>query len=810
MTWPLAARLGAQIPADVGNDVWVHEWNFYWLKQALFTGQNPYFTPLLFHPTGVELTSHNIAWFNFALWFPLQALWGSNTAFSLMYPFLFTLNAYAMYLFAYTQLRAWTGALIAGLIYSFWPYVLSHSPGHPNMLTLFGLPLGLLYLHYALKEGHRRHAVMAGFFLALLGISRWQLLVPAFYVVALFVLYTILAQRTCWTLHTAMQLILTGVVMLLLMAPFAAPLVITQVTRGETAELLTYEPQYASDLLSYFLPHAHLSLWSALVAHLPDRLQFPQQEITFVGYTVLILVMVGLYGRRRKALLWLAAMLLLGLLALGPVITIGQQPFPALPTPYRLVEDWFVNRLLRRPDRFNVFLGLPVGMLAGLGMTFLRAQLPGKRFVPLALLLSCCILGEYSQMPYHLTTTEVPRWYQQLAKEPGPFAIVGIPISPYYADKYYMHYQIQHGKPMVGGHVSRRPPEVLAYMDGSTFLDEMLARRVMNPDVGDVSHQLHYLAAANVRYLILHKDFSTAEQIELWKAWLVVNPQYEDEDVVVYSTAPRLGVDFTLEQQVTSQIGLIRSTAAPSHGQQGELVTIDVGWTAQGPVAVDYTGCIRFLNSQQVVKQKNCTLLSPNWPTSRWGADEVVRGQFIVQIDPHLPPGEYQIELLLKEATGEIAGQPTIIGTLTVAELQRTFEAPTLQHVTNLNLGNTIALLGYDLTVADTVRLTLYWQARQPIQQSYKVFVHLVDQASGAILAQTDAPPRQWRYPTTWWAVGEVVQETIELPYDQTTTAVRSLRLGMYDEETGERLPMQSQRGARYTDNALLIPIDPP
>jgi hypothetical protein len=114
MTWPLAAHVGNRIPTGSGSDVWVHIWTFWWLKTALLNGDNPLFTPLLFHPSGVSLTSHNIAWVNFALWFPLQAAFGGNGAYSLTFLLLFAFNAYAMYLLVYALLRERGAAWIAG------------------------------------------------------------------------------------------------------------------------------------------------------------------------------------------------------------------------------------------------------------------------------------------------------------------------------------------------------------------------------------------------------------------------------------------------------------------------------------------------------------------------------------------------------------------------------------------------------------------------------------------------------------------------------------------------------------------------
>ncbi|HXF62015.1 MAG TPA: hypothetical protein VNK95_10380 [Caldilineaceae bacterium] len=807
MTWPLAAALGARVPMGAGSDVWVHLWTFWWLKNALLNGWDPLFTPLLFHPTGVSLTSHNIAWLNFALWFPLQATFGNNAAYSLTFLLLFTLNAYAMYLLAAAYLRRRGAAWMAGLVYGFWPYTLSESD-HPNMLTVAWLPLALLYVQRAVTRGAWRDSLLAALFLALLGISRWQLLIMAVPVLGLFLLYLLLAHRLAWRRQSWVALLRAGSAAILLMAPFALPVIHAQLTRPFADDLMVYEPSFSSDLLGYIIPHQRNLLWSSLASRLPERVQFGQEQVNFLGYGALALAGIGLAAGRRRAIFWLLMALALMILALGPRITIGGQAYPSLPTPYPLVEEGLLTRVVRRPHRYNVFLGLPIALLAGFGAAALRQRLGPRRTPPLLAALSLLILAESCLAPYPLTKTTLPDWYHRLAQEPEHFAILDLPIAPRQADKFYMYYQTHHGKPLVGGHVSRQPRETIIYMVNSPFLDDLLFRREMNPALLDVSRQLRYLADANVRYLILHKEFATEEQIEAWKDWLTVRPRYEDEETVVYTTTPRAGSDFERGPWLTGEIGLIRAGYGPSYRLQGDLVPVDVRWTAAGPPSADFDVCARLAGQDGTPWLLDCFAISPDWPTSRWQADEVVRGEFLIRIPPHQPPAAYELELLLRETGSQaLAGQPVSLGPLVVAPLPRRFHPPTPGHAADLRLGDDIYLHGYDLARAETLRLTLYWQALRRMDRSYKVFVHLVDPATGAILAQHDAAPRQWRYPTTWWERGEIVDETIELPVEAEPDRPLLLLIGMYDELTGERLPVVGRSGERYKDNAFLLPL---
>jgi hypothetical protein len=70
------------------------------------------------------------------------------------------------------------------------------------MLPVGWLPLALLYLHRCVTRGARRDAALAGLFVALLGISRWQLLIIAAPVIALFVVAQVASARALWRLRT--------------------------------------------------------------------------------------------------------------------------------------------------------------------------------------------------------------------------------------------------------------------------------------------------------------------------------------------------------------------------------------------------------------------------------------------------------------------------------------------------------------------------------------------------------------------------------------------------------------------------------
>lgn len=798
MTWPVAAQLGTHLPGGA-DDLWVHQWTFWWVKQSIMQGHSPFHINLLFHPQGVSLAYQNVAWLNIALWLPLQAIVGSGTAYSLIFIAVFALNGFSMYLLARELTDSLPAAFVGGLVYGFWPYALSHY-GHPNMMVVCWIPLTLLYLRRTLERGKTRDALLTALFLALTGLTRWQLLIMGGVVIGLYLLYRCLGEKACRTRRTLGLLALVGLVAGALMAPLAAPVAMAHLTQPHPGDVFTYEQTRGqTDLLAYVLPSRNHPLWSDAALRIYDNFVDNKVYVAFLGYTTIALALYGTVRNWKQARFWLLAAMVYIALALGPQLRVDGRLYPQVPMPYRLVGDLSFIRLLRKPDRFNIFLGLPVGMLASLGVAALLRQRPFSRKPALLVaVVGVLILREYCLVPYPTVRPVTPAWYSQLAQEPGPFAVLDLPMQMQTFDKQYMFYQITHGKPLVEGHVSRPPREALAFMDSIPLLDQLRQHNAVDPTLIDISQQLRLLAGADIRYVILHKRLASSEQLAAWQDWLTFEPRYEDTDLVVYSTDPRLGLDFALADGMTDEIGLIRATFTPTSTLQGALIQVDACWGSTAAPDQDYDVCLNLVNAASGVAQSRCEPLSPAWPTSRWDANEVVRGRYALHVDHSLEPGVYSLTLMLADgATGVTTGHPAALGLVQVEPLQPA-------HPLHALWGDVILLRGYDLQLsAESLRLTLYWQARRRMDISYKVFVHLIDLTTGDIVAQDDAIPRHWTYPTTCWERDEVVEDAISLPLDEVPPGQYRLVVGLYDPATGERLPAYSDDGGRYPDDAV-------
>jgi len=88
----------------------------------------------------------------------------------------------------------------------------------------------------------------------------------------------------------------------------------------------------------------------------------------------------------------------------------------------------------------------------------------------------------------------------------------------------------------------------------------------------------------------------------------------------------------------------------------------------------------------------------------------------------------------------------------------------------------------------DSLRLTLFWEAREPLAEAYTVFVHFVA-PDGFYLVGADGVPRWGERPTFTWTAGETIIDPrlIPLPVDL-APGDYFVEVGWYAPDTGQRL----------------------
>jgi hypothetical protein len=129
---------------------------------------------------------------------------------------------------------------------------------------------------------------------------------------------------------------------------------------------------------------------------------------------------------------------------------------------------------------------------------------------------------------------------------------------------------------------------------------------------------------------------------------------------------------------------------------------------------------------------------------------------------------------------------------------------PTLTPV-DVNLGGKIGLAGYAFArQGEAVDVRLLWVAREPMEESYKVFVHVNDD-QGKLLAQTDSRPQNYAGNTNRWIPGQVIYDRFAVTLPSVTPPGRyQVRVGLYNEADGQRLPVLDAVGKQIDDQVLL------
>lgn len=129
------------------------------------------------------------------------------------------------------------------------------------------------------------------------------------------------------------------------------------------------------------------------------------------------------------------------------------------------------------------------------------------------------------------------------------------------------------------------------------------------------------------------------------------------------------------------------------------------------------------------------------------------------------------------------------------------------------NFGQEIALTGYQVEPAvvkpgETVTLRLNWQARQPVNGDYNLFIHLFSLADGQRYGQVNTPLTGLLFAAHRWPVGLSVPDIHYFTLPATAPdGLYRFELGLYHAATQQRLPVRVEPSSPGTppDDKLIL-----
>jgi hypothetical protein len=467
MTWPLAADFAGSVAGGAG-DLWQNYWNFWWWKTALLDlGQHPYFSPMIFHPTGAKLIFHTHSPFNMLVALPLTATLGPAAAYNFCILLALWVSGLGMYLLVRELSSEARGAFLAGIVFAFFPQTIEQILEHLNLAAVQFMPLTLFFFVRLNRVGGVGNVGRTGLFFALNALCSWHLGLTLILALAPMALLDFV--RRSRPRHLLLRdWTLAGLFSLLLVLPLLAPMV---------AEMATIEDDYyrkpaeakGIEAPFLFIPHYGHSLWgdTASTAYIDQAYRSPGY-VAYLGFVPLGLALFALLRRRPGAIYWAA-------FALGAtVLALGRHPFwdhkvlENITLPFYLLEQLPVFDLLRLANRFLILAGIGLAVLAGLGWAGFRNKADWK-----VCLLSLAILVEYAWLPFPTRPVETSPLHAQLAGTAEDGAIFNIPSNQRSRSWQNLVAQTVHGRTINDGYVSTIAPRAQSFIDGDPALSDL-------------------------------------------------------------------------------------------------------------------------------------------------------------------------------------------------------------------------------------------------------------------------------------------------------------------------------------------------
>ena len=809
LTWPVTAQMSSAL-AGGEKDTWINPWAIWWTRKALIGEERLYWTDYLFHPQGVSLVFHSFSHTNTSLALVLEPFIGIVAAQNATTLLAYALSGFSMFLLTDSLFHDRAAAMVAGLVFAFAPYHIDQA-SHPVINSTQWIPLFLLFFIRLLEEGRLRNALVAVLFLVATALTSWHLFLLTAMLAGFYLLGESLSARRQRRPIVTRALISFVILCLLLLGPLMWPQLrewFAPTTSYGSANV-NEKPGKSADLLAFAIPTYQHPVWGEHTRDVQLGL-LDQDHSLFLGVIAPIVALYGLLRNgSRAATRWLVIGGLFWILSLGPYPRVAGTRLPLLPWGVPLIKVFRVSH------RFHTMTTLVFAVLVAWGWKSVwEAPRLRERWSCRAvstILVGSAILFEYISTPIPTSSVRVSPFFQRLGVDSEDYAVIDLPLGRSYS-RYYMFQQVFHEKRIAGGVVSRTPSRANDFLEAQPFWDSLLNDNEIDASLHDVSRQLRYLAQNDIRYLIihpkrLHGDPLPEEQLTRWRDYFTIAPVYEDDLILVYPTEPRAGQDFEIGQRLGDGLGLIRASVEPKQINQGGTLFVDSRWGSEASVDEDLLVCLAMVDATGQRVQETCREPVSDWPTSEWMENTVGIGHYVLQVEPHLPAGEYTLSARTIDAKTESGPGPTaVLESITVDALQRSFKMPPVEQAVSGDFGQDLHLLGYDIALeGESLLLSLHWRARARMDTSYKFFVHLYSLSSGELKAQADVVPLDWTYPTTWWEEGEVVSDPITLPVSDLPKGNYTVAVGVYDPETGDRLPVVGHETTGNSISSLVL-----
>jgi hypothetical protein len=258
-----------------------------------------------------------------------------------------------------------------------------------------------------------------------------------------------------------------------------------------------------------------------------------------------------------------------------------------------------------------------------------------------------------------------------------------------------------------------------------------------------------------------------------------------------------------LDHDMGLGLELVASEVGTSSARPGDAVDLTLYWRAQGTTTTAAIVLPEILGRgyTQIGSLPDAYHGGGLYPSTLWPLDGIVRERLQLPLrNEILSPTQGRIFVHLD-------GQEEFLEVGSIKVAPRAWPRPSETIVARLGDGIALTRASLGTTKASrgaTVPVDLQWQISRAPGKDLTTFVHLGDPTQ-APLAQADAPALGGDYPSRFWDVGEVFDDRYELQLPTNIPGGRyPVHIGLYDPDTGQRLPLFVE-GVRQPYDALLV-----
>lgn len=497
MTYPTVFNLKTGVNQNMNDsifDIWVISQH---IQKIIYPDFKHYFDSNIFFPYKNTLMYSNHYFTQSLLSLPIYIITKNPVlTYNLMLLFSFFTTAMGMFLLARYLTGSSGAALIAGLIFGFSPFMISHFT-HLQILTAGGIPLTFLFLHKFFHHERIRDLLLFSLFFILQFLASGHYAMYLTLFCGIYFLIHILTHRKYSDGRFWMKILLFLLICVIALGPFLYQYFRLQQEIGFSRGGAT------GASLSQYLA----SSWNNL---LYGKITAPFQKvegILFPGILAFILAMFGLSELWKKNSNTPKTVKDRSLIY--TLILVGSFLFSfGMKGPYYLLHRYVPGfNGVRVAQRFHIMVMFVLAILAAFGIRFILIRLKPKKRKLVWLLAFTVIILEYISIPIPMTNLpgqrDIPPVYQHLKKIADDGAIIELPIPENLftrtgVDSMRMYYSIYHQKRMINGRSSYFPP-----------LYYEIRQRWKQCPVREVVSDLNTIG---VKYLILHSDLMRPER----------------------------------------------------------------------------------------------------------------------------------------------------------------------------------------------------------------------------------------------------------------------------------------------------------